>query len=56
MGGVPWEAEQSRRIKMEQQQPKSEPEPDIKADEKERVGGPDIRVDDEDVGGPDIKP
>ena len=40
---------------MKEEEPKSEPEPDLKADQEERVGGPDIRVDDEKVGGPDIK-
>ena len=41
----------------EQDDPRSEPKPDIEADREGMVGGPDIRIDERrGVGVPDIKP
>jgi hypothetical protein len=41
----------------EQDDPYSEPKPDIEADQEGKVGGPDIRIDEKrGVGVPDIKP
>ena len=40
---------------MEEDEPRPKPEPDIQAGEEGAVGGPDILVDEEKVGGPDIK-
>ena len=41
----------------EQEEPRSEPKPDIEVDQEGKVGGPDIRIDEKQgVGVPDIKP